>query len=70
MGDWSEKTAVKTVSGVTATNIVWVSPTPASYDDYVDAEIRVTGQDTNELTFECEETPTSSVFVNVVIEEE
>ena len=65
--DWEDNEAIKTVTGVTSESIVWVSPTPASYEDYVEAEIRATGQDVDEIVFECEAEPEASVFVNVII---
>ena len=63
--DWEDNEAIKTVTGVTSESIVWVSPTPASYEDYVEAEIRATAQGTNQITFKCEETPISTVVVIV-----
>jgi hypothetical protein len=68
-GDWVAKVAAKAVSGMTSTKTVWVSPAVASYANYVDAEIRATAQDTDEVTFTCETTPTESVTVNVVFME-
>lgn len=65
--DWEDNEAIKTVTGVTSESIVWVSPTPASYEDYVEAEIRTTGQGVDEIVFECEAEPEASVFVNVII---
>lgn len=65
--DWEDNEATKTVTGVTSESIVWVSPTPASYEDYVEAEIRATAQGTNQITFKCEAEPEASVFVNVII---
>lgn len=65
--DWEYNEAIKTVTGVTSESIVWVSPTPASYEDYVEAEIRATGQSVDEIVFECEAEPEASVFVNVII---
>lgn len=67
-GDWSSKQATKTVTGLRSDSIVWVSPRPDSYDNYIDAQIRATSQDTNELTFECDETPTESIFINIAFE--
>lgn len=65
--DWEDNEATKTVAGVTSESIIWVSPTPASYEDYVEAEIRATGQGVDEIVFECEAEPEASVFVNVII---
>ena len=67
--DWIGMTATKEVDGITATNIVWVSPAPASYVNYATAEIRATIQSANSLTFECSETPTLDITVNILIGE-
>lgn len=65
--DWSNKTATKSVSGVTASNTVIVSPASASYVAYGEAQVRATAQGTNQLTFTCTDVPSSSVTVNVAI---
>jgi len=69
VANWNSGTTVdKTVSGITATNIVWVSPAPASYDKFVEFEIKATGQDTDEITFGASSTPDATINVNVVFE--
>lgn len=65
-GDWSSQTATKTVSGVTSSSYIWVSPANASYTNYANAQIRATGQGTNSITFTCTTTPTSNIDVVVV----
>jgi len=65
--DWSVNAVTKNVSGVTTTSILWVSPAPASYADYIDAEIRSTAQGAGTISFECETAPTAAVTVNIVI---
>lgn len=67
VADWSNKTQTVTVSGVTATNTVFVSPAPASAADYASAGIICTAQGTDSLTFTCTTTPTSAITANVVI---
>lgn len=64
---WSNKTATVTVTGVTASNTVIVSPAPASITAWGDASMKCTAQATNQLTFTCEEVPTAAISVNVVI---
>ena len=64
---WSDKTQTVAVSGVTASNIVYVAPNSASHKDYVDAEVICTAQAANQLTFTCENVPTTELTVNVVI---
>jgi hypothetical protein len=64
---WSESSQTITATGVTATNIAIVAPTPEDTDNYTDAGIRCTAQGTDELTFTCESTPAEAISVNVVI---
>ena len=64
-GDWIAKAATKTVSGITATNIVFPGPDPTSADAWATAGILVTGQDTDELSFSCKTVPTVSINVNI-----
>ncbi len=64
---WSENGQTVSVTGVTATNIVWVAPAPESQDAYGSAGIRATAQGEGTLTFTCTEVPTEALTVNVVI---
>jgi hypothetical protein len=64
---WSNNTQTVTVTGVRATNTVFVSPAPASASDYASAGIYCTAQGTNSLTFTCTTVPTNAITVNVVI---
>lgn len=64
---WSNNTQTVTVTGVTATNTVFVSPAPASASDYASAGIVCTAQGTDSLTFTCTTVPTNAITVNVVI---
>lgn len=66
VADWSSNTQTVTVSGVTATSVVFVSPAPASASDYASAGILCTAQAANSLTFTCTTTPTNAITVNVV----
>ena len=67
VADWANSTQTVTATGVTASNNVVVSPTPASTDDYVSAGILCTAQASNSLTFTCTTTPSTAISVNVVI---
>lgn len=67
VADWSSNTQTITVTGVTASNVVLVSPAPASAADYAAAGIICTAQATDSLTFSCQTTPTNNLTVNVVI---
>ena len=63
---WTNSTYTASVTGVTASNTVIVSPDPASYADYVAAGIYCSAQASGSLTFTCTTTPTSAITVNVV----
>lgn len=65
--DWSNSTATKSVSGVTTSNLVQVSPAPASAEAYAAAGIICTTQAADSLTFTCKTTPSAELTVNVVI---
>ena len=66
---WSatNKTQTKTASGVTASNVVIISPTATSQDAYSAAGVKCTAQAANKLTFTCDTVPTEALSVNVVI---
>lgn len=65
---WDQTNFTKsvTVTGITASSIVVVSPDPDYYSDYTDANIRCTGQAANSLTFKADKIPTNSVDVNAM----
>ena len=67
--DWSStnKTQTKTASGVTASNVVIISPTATSQNAYSAAGVKCTAQAANRLTFTCDTVPTEALSVNVVI---
>lgn len=64
---WSNNAITVTVSGVTASNTVMVSPDPASWDVAKIAEIYASAQAPNSLTFKCTRIPTAAVTMNVII---
>ena len=55
-----------TVSGMTASAIVWVSPAPASFSDYTAAGCYCSAQAANSLTFTVAKTAAAAMSVNVV----
>ena len=59
-------TQTVSVSGVTATSIVVVAPTPAHSSIYGENSILCTAQSSGKLTFTANSVPTSSVIVNVI----
>ena len=64
--DASALTQTVSASNVTADNIVWVSPAPASFDAYGKAGIRGTAQGNGTITFTCTKVPTEVISVEVV----
>jgi hypothetical protein len=67
VASWSSNSQTVTVSGVTATNTVVVSPAPASFGDYSTSVVHCTAQGSNSLTFTCSEVPAGALTVNVLI---
>lgn len=63
---WVDKAQTVSASNVTADNIVWVSPAPASFDAYGKAGIRGTAQGTGTITFTCTKVPIVEITVEVV----
>lgn len=64
---WAANSITVTVTGVTASNIIIVSPVEASYAAYTAAKVRATAQGVNTITFSCDSTPAVDLSVNVVI---
>ena len=64
---WSASSQTVTASGVTATSLLVVAPTPADQVAYVAAGIICTTQGMDSLTFTCTTTPTTALDVQVVI---
>lgn len=66
--NWSSDSQTITVNGVTASNLVIVSPAPASVEAYGNARIYCSAQSANSLTFACPGTaPSTDLTVNIVI---
>ena len=63
---WVDNAQTVSASNVTADNIVWVSPAPASFIAYGKASIRGTAQGEGTLTFTCTKLPTENISVEVV----
>jgi len=66
--DWGSSTNVVTVTGMTTTAKVWVSPagTSADTEAYASAKIFCSAQGSGSLTFTCGTTPTTNIDVNVM----
>lgn len=63
----STKQISVTASGVTASNLVEVSPAPASWEVAAAAGVYCSAQASNSLTFKCSSIPSAAITVNVVI---
>lgn len=63
---WSDNQQTVTASNVTASNIVWVSPAPASFSAYGQAGIYASTQGAGTITFTCTKVPTVAIGVEVV----
>lgn len=64
---WSSSTQTVSAAGVTASNIVIVTPAPSSYYDYANYGVYCSAQGSGTLTFTCADTPPSDISVNVLI---
>lgn len=64
---WSGGEQTVSVSGVTETNVVIVSPDPGSHVAYGEANVRCVAQASGKLTFACDDVPSASLTVNIVI---
>jgi hypothetical protein len=64
---WSDNTQSIEVTGVTASNIVMVTPAPNSAAVWSSGGVICSGQGQDTLSFSCEVVPTSDIVVNVVI---
>lgn len=64
---WSSNSQTVSVTGVTASNTVIVSPAPADIADYADCGVYCSAQASGTLTFGCDTEPSGDIVVNVLI---
>ena len=64
---WSGGTQTVSAAEVTASNHVIVTPSPASRDAYINADVRCTAQGAGTLTFAAANTPQANIQVNVLV---
>lgn len=64
---WSGGSQTVTVQGVTVSNTIIVGSAPENYNAYAEANVRCTAQGSNSLTFQCDDTPSENLTVNVMI---
>ena len=68
VANWNATTTcTKSVTGVTASNSVIVSPAPASMTAYISSGVYCSAQASGTLTFTASSTPTANITVNVMI---
>lgn len=68
VANWNATTTcTKSVTGVTASNSIIVSPAQSSISDYVSAGVYCSAQASGTLTFMASSTPTADLVVNVMI---
>ena len=65
--NWSSNSQTVSVTGVTASNVVYVMAAPASAAEYAAAGVQCTAQASGTLTFTCTTTPSSALTVNIAI---
>ena len=65
--NWENYTQSVNVDDVTASNLIFVSPTPESFIPYSAATVRCISQSYKTLEFKCSDIPTADLLVNVVI---
>lgn len=64
---WSNGSQTVTVTGMTATGVVLVSPDPTDQSAYTSAGIIATSQSTDSITFTATSTPSADIDVNIVM---
>ena len=68
VANWNATTSCsKSVTGVTASNNVIVSPAPASIEAWQSSGVYCSAQGSGTLTFTCSSTPSASLTVNVLV---
>ena len=65
--DWSNNACTKSVASLTDNSTVFVTYAPGSAADYLAANIYLSAQGSDTLTFSCTTTPSANVKVNVLI---
>lgn len=64
---WASNSQTVSVAGVSANNLVIVSPAPVNFADYAEAVVRCVAQEAGKLTFACEDVPSVALTVNIAI---
>ena len=67
VASWSNNSQTVSVSSVKTSSIIFTSPAPASYDEYVINHVRCTGQGNGTLTFSCDFVPDAAITINIII---
>lgn len=67
VANWSNNSQTVSISSITSSSIIFTSPAPASYDEYVINHVRCTGQGDGTLTFSCDFIPDAAITINMMI---
>lgn len=67
VANWNGLSQTVSVSNITASNTIIITPAPASHATYCEAGVYCSAQANGTLTFTCTETPTVDLTVNVLI---
>ena len=65
--NWSNLSQTVSVSGVTASNTVFTTSSPANHEAYGESGVYCSSQANGTLTFKCEDVPKVELIVNVLI---
>lgn len=65
--NWASSKQTVSVSGVTASNTVLITPAPASFTAYGESGVYCSAQASKSLTFTCSYVPASDLTVNIII---
>lgn len=64
---WSSQAQTVSVSDISATDTIVVSPSPEHIAAYSEAGVYCSAQAANSLTFTCDSTPSADISVNVIV---
>ena len=64
---WSNNEQIATVTGVTSSSSVIISPAPTDMDAYTAYGIKCIAQSADSLTFTCDDVPSTNILVNILI---
>lgn len=66
-GGWSSNTQAVTISGISSSDNIIVSPAPASFTVWRDNGVYCSAQADNSITLKCDSAPSSNITVQVLV---